>query len=117
MSTQFSRGRRSKFEWLEDRWLLAGDVTAQIVKGNLVIKGDSSDNVIAITSDAAGSVTNTGTDTTVNSSATAATLTGFTGHIKMKMKSGNDDVAGTGVTTNGIEADMGDGNDTLAYVD
>ena len=60
-----NRRRRSfrslSFELLEDRRLLAGDVTAQIIRGDLVIHGDHADNGITITAGtAAGTVVITG---------------------------------------------------------
>jgi hypothetical protein len=92
--------------------MLAGDVTAQIVNGNLIIKGDRNANEIAVTQSGT-TITVTGTDTTVNSGTAAAVLTGFTGSIKLKMKGGNDDVTLTGLTATELEANLGKGNDTL----
>lgn len=60
--------------------MLAGDVTAKIVNGNLIIKGDKNDNVIAVTQSGT-TITVTGTSTTVNSGTAAAALTGFTGAL------------------------------------
>lgn len=93
--------------------MMAGDVTAQIVNGNLLIKGDNSDNVIAVTQ-AGTTITVTGTGTTVNSAATPAVLTGFTGGITMKMRDGNDQVTLTALTVAGkVKFKGGDGDDTL----
>src|SRR5436190_15905870 len=105
-------GRQCVFESLESRQMLAGDVTAQIHNGNLIIKGDSNDNVVAVTQSGT-TITVTGTGTTVNGGTTPAVLTGFTGGIKLKMKGGNDGVTLTGLTATELEADLGKGNDTL----
>src|SRR5690349_15576548 len=107
-----SGSRVCAFESLETRQMMAGDVTAQIHNGNLIIKGDSSDNTIAVTQSGT-TITVTGTSTTVNSSTSAAVLTGFTGKIKIKMKDGADSVTLTGLTTTKLDVEMGDGNNTL----
>src|SRR4051794_38591990 len=109
MSSHLKTGHRCTFENLESRCMLAGNVSAQIVKGNLVLKGDNSNNVIEITSTTTGSITITGTSTNVNSLSTPVTLSGFTGNIQMNLKGGNDDATFTNLTTRGIDADMGDG--------
>src|SRR6188508_563541 len=98
-------GRRCLFESLEDRRLLAGDVTARISHGNVVIKGDNFANGIAITAGAsAGQIVITGVNaggsaTRVNGTSNGAiTLSGFTGKLTIKMKSGDDRVSITGIT-------------------
>ena len=48
MSLHSNRGHRCAFETLENRWMLTGNVTAQIANGDLVIEGDDSGNVIAV---------------------------------------------------------------------
>jgi hypothetical protein len=58
-----STTRRCRFESLESRRLLAGDVTARIDNGKLIIKGDKLDNGITIVAGAnAGEVVITGVD-------------------------------------------------------
>jgi hypothetical protein len=115
-----SSGRRCFFESLEDRQMLAGDVTAKISGGNLVIKGDSLANGITI---AAGSTAGTvvvtgvtagGSATTVNSGTTAVTLSGFTGGLKIDMKGGDDSVTITDLTVTGdAKLEGGRGDDTF----
>jgi hypothetical protein len=112
MSRHRDHGRRCIFESLESRQMLAGDVTAQIVDGNLIIEGDRNDNEIAVTQSGT-TITVTGTDTTVNLETAAAVLTGFTGSIELKMKGGNDDVTLSGLTATELDANLGKGNDTL----
>jgi hypothetical protein len=92
--------------------MLAGDVTARIVSGNLIIKGDSNSNVIAVTQ-LGTTVTVAGTGTRVNSGAGAVALSGFTGRVSLKMKGRNDSVTLSDLTATSLEADMGSGNDTL----
>lgn len=112
--------RSFSFERLEDRRLLAGNVTAQIIKGDLVIRGDDFDNGIAIT---AGSVAGTivvtgvsagGAATNVNGTANGAvTLSGFSDDFKIKMKGGNDTVTITSLTVrDSLKLKLGKGNDT-----
>lgn len=102
--------------------MLAGDVTAKISGGDLIIKGDNLANGITIAAGAsAGIVVVTGVDaggsaTNVNGTADGAvTLSGFTGKLKIDMKGGDDNVSITGITVNG-KADLkgGGGNDTFS---
>src|SRR4051812_44657819 len=111
MARPQAHGRHCTFESLESRQMLAGDVTAKIVNGDLIIKGDRNDNQIAITQSGT-TITVTGTGTTVNSDPSAV-LTGFTGSIELKMRRGNDAVTLTAVTATGLDASLGKGNDTL----
>ncbi len=147
MAGRGRKGRSCRFESLENRNLLAGDVTASIHKGDLVIKGDDLANGIQIIAGAtAGSVTITGINaggnaTSINGSSNGSiTLTGFSGDIKIKLKGGDDsvsiadlDVPGKlkieagkgndsltldGVTIDGkFKAKLSDGNDTLSVID
>jgi hypothetical protein len=107
MKRRSKSGPKFAFETLENRSMLAGTVTTQLVKGDLVVKGDNNANIIAITQTGT-TVTITGTGTTVNTSP----VLNVTGRIKLDMKGGDDQVTITG-TTKGIEADMGDGLDTF----
>src|SRR6476646_5579077 len=98
-------GRRCSFESLEIRQMLAGDVTAKIANGNLVIKGDSLANGITIAAGTtAGTVVVTGVNaggaaTNVNGTSNGAvTLSGFAGGLKIDMKGGDDTVTITGLT-------------------
>ena len=49
MSRATNFGRAARFESLEQRQLLAGDVLVNVVRGNLVIEGDAEGNEIAVT--------------------------------------------------------------------
>ncbi|MCA9097411.1 MAG: hypothetical protein KDA36_03460 [Planctomycetaceae bacterium] len=104
---------------LEDRTLLAGNVTAAITGGNLVIQGDDLSNTITIEPTAnAGEFKITGTGTTVNGAANV-TLGGLTGDIIAQMGDGNDQVqlstSGTqDITLPGaIRGEMGEGNNVF----
>ncbi len=104
---------------LEDRTLLAGNVTAAISGGNLVIQGDGLSNIILIEPTAnAGEFKITGTVTTVNGAANV-TLAGLTGDIIAQMGDGNDQVQ---ISTNGtqditlpgaIRGEMGEGDNVF----
>src|SRR5690349_18797915 len=94
-------GRRCLIESLEKRQMMAGDVTAQITNGNLIVKGDSSNNNIAIAV-AAGVVKITSADTTVNGAAATngITLTGtLSGDVEVNLKGGTDSLSLTGPIT------------------
>jgi hypothetical protein len=115
------KGRPCKFETLETRNLLAGDVTASIHHGDLVIKGDNLANGITITAGTtAGTVVVTGVNaggsaTNVNGTANGAvTLSGFTDDLKINMKGGDDTVTITGLTVpDKAKLKGGDGDDTF----
>src|SRR5689334_21920221 len=101
MARKRNTGRRCLFESLESRQMMAGDVTAQIANGNLTIKGDASNNNIAVAI-AAGTVTITSADTMVNgASATGGVaLAGtLTGNVKVNLKGGTDTLTLTGPLT------------------
>jgi hypothetical protein len=112
--------RSFSFERLEERQMLAGDVTAQIIKGDLVIRGDDFDNGITITAGTvAGTIVVTGVSaggaaTRVNGTANGAiTLSGFNDDFKIKMKGGNDTVTITSLTVrDSLKLKLGKGNDT-----
>lgn len=103
-------GRRVRFEQLETRRLLAGDVAVALdADGDLSIQGDQVANDISVTADANGDLVITGNDgTTVTYDGTthdageAVTVSGVTGDVVINMKGGNDVVLVDG-GTNPIE--------------
>jgi hypothetical protein len=108
--------RRCRLEVLEDRRLMAGDVSARIDHGNLIVRGDNADNGIQILGGLApGEVRVLGTqvfgiDTRVNGVVGAAvTLTGFNGRIDIALDGGSDNVRIESFTSRGITADLGRG--------
>lgn len=105
------------FEALEARTLLSGDVTAALVRGNLVLTGDVEDNSIVV-NQVAGTASYTITSgdgtTTVNGGLDIVTIDDVTRGVRMKMLAGNDQVLfDTAVVTGAVNIDMGVGDDTL----
>jgi hypothetical protein len=121
MGRRRRKGRSCAFESLEDRSLLAGDVMARILNGDLLIKGDKLANGITI---APGTAANTVVVTGVNAGSGATnvngtsngpvTLSGFTGGLRIRMKGGNDNVTINGLNVSGaVDIDGGKGDDTF----
>ncbi len=122
---------RLSVEKLEDRSLMAGNVTAVVTGGLLVITGDTADNGVTIdynqTTNAysvIGTTPTGSTATTINSLdtsvvANAQIFTTVTKGIRIAMNAGNDNVAFGSVTSTSfvvdgfVDIDMGAGNDTL----
>src|SRR5215210_3728665 len=115
------KGRPCKFESLEKRNLLAGDVTASIHNGDLIIQGDDFANGITITAGAtAGTLVITGRNaggsaTNVNGTANGpVNLSGFMDDLKISMKGGGDSVTITSLDVPGaLKLKSGDGDDTI----
>ncbi len=82
-------------ENLEDRRLLAGNITATFLGGSLVLRGDAADNAITVSQPAPNKVTligktNSGSATTINGSAGPVVFTGILQSIDADLKAGND---------------------------
>ncbi|WP_254510568.1 hypothetical protein [Anatilimnocola floriformis] len=135
MSKERSRSIQSKrlvVERLEDRSLMAGNVTAAVSGGVLVITGDTADNGITVdyiasnnTYQVTGTTPTGGTATTINSldtsvPANAQIFSGVTKGVTVNAGAGNDNLvfgAATSTTfkvVGNLEIDMGLGNDTVA---
>ena len=103
---------------LESRTLLAGNVTAQLVRGNLHLVGDAAANDIKIAETAAGIVVQGLNGTTINGAATdfvafAVALTS-TGSINASLGAGNDKMQVDDVTLDRhLVVNGGSGNDQL----
>lgn len=117
-----TRHRRFGFEQLERREVLAGNVTAVIDGGNLVITGDSGNNNIVISRGPLGQVIVAGgteggaigTETQINGSVAPAILSGFAVDVLINMGDGNDRVVITDFTSsNVINAYLGGGDDVF----
>ena len=108
---QFRPVRR--FETLERRAMLAGNVGAQQLTGFLLITGDDASNAIQITQVDPTTFKVTGLGTKVNGSNSPQIITGVTGGIGIQMLGGNDVVTLKNISTGSIEATLGTGNDTL----
>jgi hypothetical protein len=101
-------GRQCKFESLENRQMMAGDVMASVHAGTLFIKGDNLSNGITIT---AGGIPNqviitgttvAGSGTTVNGlTNTPVAVNNVTKSMKINMQAGNDVVTIHNLTVNG----------------
>jgi hypothetical protein len=119
---------RLSVERLEDRALMAGNVTASVQRGVLVITGDASDNAITVnwvqknTYQVLSAEANSA-NTTVNgvdsTTANPQTFSGVTKGIRIVMNAGNDTVTfgapdSTAFAVAGyLQIDMGAGNDTV----
>ena len=114
-------GRKCKFESLENRQMMAGDVMAAVHAGTLFIKGDNLSNGITITP---GAIPNQviitginagGSGTTVNGlTNTAVPINNVTMDIKIKMLRGNDIVTVNNLTVNGsLKINTDGGVDTV----
>ena len=116
-------GRKCKFESLETRQMMAGDVVGKTQPGTLTLKGDNFTNGITIIAGAVPhSILVTGftptgsTGTTVNgvASGTGVTFLNVTKGVKIEMKAGNDVVEFQNVTIDGkVKIDMGSGDDVV----
>lgn len=92
-----TRPRRIAIEPLESRRLLAGDVTAEVVDGNLLLRGDRLSNQVELRAAIDGSdaieviglPSEDGDLTTING-APSFTFTGVTGDIAANMRGGDD---------------------------
>lgn len=119
-------------EKLEDRSLMAGNVTAAVQAGVLVINGDTADNGVTVnyiqatkTYQVIGTTPTGGTATTINGLDTSVpanipTFTGVTKGITVNLNAGNDnlvfgsDNSSTFVVIGDLTIDAGTGNDTVA---
>ncbi|HYO26437.1 MAG TPA: hypothetical protein VEQ85_15960, partial [Lacipirellulaceae bacterium] len=120
--------RRSlRFEPLEPKHLMAGNVTVTLTGVNLLVSGDDAANQIAIT---AGDAPDTlvvrglqGTTVTLAGSTTPAPVTGLVvpnvrGHVRVETGGGNDEVSVTDLELRRrLSLQTGDGNDQVALQD
>jgi len=114
--------RKRSFESLENRQLLAGNVTADAttVPGTLVIVGDNSANVLVLTQVSPGVIKITPAGTKLNGSSSAQKFT-VTNGIYIDMGGGSDSLTLKSLTVPGIDETysaglailMGTGNDAL----
>jgi hypothetical protein len=111
--------RRGRFESLEQRQLLAGDVVLNVVDGNLMVQGDDLDNKIMITAGAEpGAFVVTGLDGTnilqdSEPPAAAVTVTGVHS-IKAGLGEGDDLIAVVGANLRGsLAVRTGAGDDRV----
>src|SRR4030095_3490840 len=88
-----------RFECLEPRHMLAGNVTAQIVNGDLIVTGDAADNRILVSSlggpmQVTGMNDSSGNPTSVNGVPNGTfDASGLTGNTLIRLLDGADSVA------------------------
>lgn len=105
-------------ESLEQRKMLAGDVSVNVSGDNLIIKGDNADNEIYVYENG-GNVwvdglngTTLSKDATSNSFDTGISATGLN-KLKVKLKGGDDTLEVYDVTVNKTNINLGKGDDSL----
>jgi hypothetical protein len=102
MSRANKCGRSARFESLEQRQLLAGDVLVNVVRGDLLIRGDAEGNEIAVTAGAEPG---------------AFVVTGLNGTtVHQEGQTPTTEVTVTGVR-NDVRIGLGDGNDSVSLID
>jgi hypothetical protein len=114
--------RRGHFESLEARWLMAGNVTAAQVGGDLIVQGDDLGNKFIIRQLTADSYRLSGTidgtpHTMVNGQFTDVTVNGVSGNVVIRSAGGDDNISVTGSAQTQISKaliiEAGDGNDII----
>lgn len=105
-------------EQLEDRTLLAGNVTAQFLGQHAFVNGDSADNSVQVLVDGGNIVLRGSDGTTINGSSNdfvlAANSTSLPGSLVASLSSGNDTFAVDGITIGrDLFVNGGSGNDLL----
>ncbi len=89
MNRQQQKGR--SFERLEHRSMMAGNVTAAVVGGNLTITGDNTANMLTLTEIGdTGKWQITGLKTSINGNAPKLVTGPITGDIVVNLGGGND---------------------------
>jgi hypothetical protein len=103
-----------RMERLEDRRLLAGNVSAQLVDGSLRIVGDAQNNDIVIEQDFVAEVLRVnGIDTTINGDSMPAEFN-IPSNIRIILADGNDRVVSRDAqASNTFSIDTGNGNDAI----
>ena len=119
MPCKVTAQRRLALEPLERRWMMAGDVTAAVVNGNLQIHSDDLADKITVTQLSPGEFTVTGVGgTTINGGTTPFDATGVTNNVAIKMGNGDDSVLVQNASCQGsLSIKAGNGNDTVDLFD
>lgn len=121
MAKPRTKHRRCSFESLENRRMLAGDLSVIIFKGKLAIIGDRLDNAVSLTAGmqpnqvVVSGMTAGGSATGINGTPNGTvTLPNFVGDLKIAMKDGNDSVTINNLPIKGnTKINMGKGIDVL----
>lgn len=111
--------RNPAAELLELRYLLAGNVTAQLIDGDLVIQGDAAGNSIELVGSPDDPrvlvVSPVDDGTTLNGSAEPVAFTGIGRHVVISLGAGNDSVSITAAQVKqDVQADLGAGDDLIS---
>src|SRR5262245_43598107 len=101
-------------ERLEERRLLAGNVTASVVNGNLVVSGDSASNDVVIAQTPSGIVVLGQPGTTINGGA-SFTAVGVTGDVRVTLGGGNDTLQAAVAVPRDLTIDLGSGDDAVTF--
>lgn len=106
--------RKLLVETLENRSMLAGNVTASVSGADLIITGDALGNTITVESAGAGIVQVRGFEnTSVNGTANGLKTFNVSGSINIRLNAGDDTVRVTNlVIQNKLLVDLGAGNNT-----
>ena len=106
--------RKLRFESLEGRRLLTGNVTAKVTSANLNLNGDAQDNAITITQMGANTYCVSGQNgTTINGQA-KITVSGVKNNVNIKFLNGNDTVVLTAAAFPAdVNVTMGKGTDLV----
>jgi hypothetical protein len=121
MASSRKNGRKCRFEALEPRRVLAGNVLAHIVNNSLILEGDGLDNAVTIAPGlnpgqvVVTGVTAGGSPTRINGSPNAAfTLSNFSNDLKIQMEAGNDSVTINSLVIKGnVKVKTSSGDDTV----
>jgi hypothetical protein len=106
--------RRLAFERLETRALLAGEVTAQLMGGDLLVRGDHLDNRITIDRTPAGEIRVAGDDFTLVNGESAPAVFRNVVNIDIRTAGGADHVSLQGIRAGAaLRIDTGAGDDTV----
>jgi len=109
-----SRTRKLVVESLENRTLLAGNVTASLSGGSLYVTGDDQSNTISVESIGAGNVQVRGFGTSVNGSPDAIKTFSVPGSIVIRMNDGDDLVRVTNLVIHvNLWVDLGPGTNEI----
>ncbi len=110
-----SRKTALAVERLEDRCVLAGNVTSGVVAGVLTVAGDGQDNGISLIQTGPGTVEVRGDPgTTVNGGTAAFVASGFQ-NVDINLKAGNDSAALALVVPGDLHVHLGQGDDVLTF--
>jgi hypothetical protein len=105
--------RVRQFETLENRSMMAGNVTAAVAGGNLTITGDNSANIISLKELSGNRWQIIGAGTKINGKTQTFTTAPVTGSVNIQLNNGADSlVVNNGSIAGQLFITMGNGNDS-----